>query len=66
MIGYNLFPDITFHQFEIETNNHLIDLARSIIKKYVDARLSFFTKNNKDPKSLIRKTFTKLIHFKNQ
>lgn len=65
-IGYNLFPDIHFHQFEVETENHIIELTRCVIKKYVDARLSYFTKNYKDPKKFIRKTLSKLIHFKNQ
>lgn len=65
-IGKKLFPEILFHQFEVESSNHLIDLTKCIIQKYVDARLSFLTKHNQDPKAFIRKTYTKLIHFKNQ
>lgn len=65
-VGYNLFPDINFHQFDVESTNHLIDLASCVAKRYIDTRLTFIMKNNTNPKDYIRKTYSKLIHFKNQ
>lgn len=59
-----VFPTISSHQFDHE-NNHLIDLTKSVIEKYIDIRLLYLSRKS-DPKNAVRRIYTKLIHFKNQ
>lgn len=64
-IGENLFSEISFHQFYSENTNHLLDLAMSVMNKYISTRLAFLTKSS-DVKPKFRRIYTKLIHFKNE
>lgn len=66
-VGEKLFPEYEYHQYYAEETNHIIDLAQSVIKKYVDTRLVFLNKRKQNNgKQYVRRIYTKLIHFKNQ
>lgn len=61
-----LFPDLSRHQFDYENTNHVIDLTKSVIEKYVNVRLAYLAKKKQPSQNPIRRVFTKLIHFKGQ
>lgn len=67
-VGEKLFPEYEYHVNYTEETNHITDLAQSIVKKYVDTRLTFLSKTKKmyNEKQAVRRIYTKLIHFKNQ
>lgn len=64
-VGEQLFPEIAFHQFHSDETNHIIDLTKCVMKKYIDTRLVFLSKTT-DPRNVVRRVYRKLIHFKNQ
>lgn len=64
-INEDIFPQISRHQFDHESCNHVIDLAKSVMEKYIDIRLLYLSRKT-DPKNSVRRIYTKLIHFKNQ
>lgn len=64
-IGEQLFADFAYHQFDTMETNHIIDLTKCVIKKYIDTRLSYLIKS-KSKQKVVRRVYTKLIHFKNQ
>lgn len=64
-INEDIFPQISSHQFDHESCNHVIDLAKSVMEKYIDIRLLYLSRKT-DPKNSVRRIYTKLIHFKNQ
>lgn len=65
LVNEVLFPQIQQHHFDHENCNHVIELAKSVMEKYIDIRLLYLTKRT-DPKNAVRRIYTKLIHFKNQ
>ena len=65
----NLFVSLGSHMFEGSvTDNHVLDLIKTISTCYSKIRLHHLTKetNAKHCKKKVRKTLSKLIHFKNQ
>lgn len=64
-VGKQLFPNIEEHYFDNEFAVHNIELAKVVIEKYANTRISYLSKKT-DPKKCIRHIYTKLIHFKNQ
>lgn len=66
-VGEPLFPEYEYHQYHTEETNHIFDLAQSVMKKYIDTRLSFLSqRRTHNEKQAVRRIYTKLIHFKNQ
>lgn len=64
LAGKQLFPNIEMHDTDVLMNHH-IQLAKSVMKKYIDTRISYLVPKS-DPKKCIRHVYSKLIHFKNQ
>ena len=64
-IGKDLFPSISYHSHDNDFTNHNLELARLILQKYSDTRISFLLKKT-NPQKCIRHIYRKLIHFKNQ
>lgn len=66
-IEEQLFPEYQHHQYYADETNHIIDLTKSVSKKYIDTRLAFLSKRKTyNEKQAVRRIYTKLIHFKNQ
>lgn len=64
-VNEDLFPELRSHQFDHEDCNHVIDLTKSVMEKYIDIRLLYLSKKT-NPQKAVRRIYTKLIHFKNQ
>lgn len=64
MIGKSIFPNIPVHDTD-RFVSHNVELARSVLKRYADTRISFLSKKT-NPQQCVRHIYTKLIHFKNQ
>lgn len=65
LIGKTLFSCIEEHYFDNEYVPHNIELAKVVMEKYTNTRITYLSKRS-DPKKCIRHIYTKLIHFKNQ
>lgn len=65
-VGTTLFDDISFHQIgEFPTSNHVTDLIKVVIEKYLDIRIHFLLKNTLG-KQTKRQLLTKYILFQGQ
>lgn len=64
-VNEDIFPQINSHHFDYEDCNHVIDLAKSVMEKYIDIRILYLSRKT-DPKNSVRRIFTKLINLKNQ
>lgn len=64
LLDKNLFPNIDVHDTD-NTVNHKIELAKAVMNKYADTRISYLARKINSEKC-IRHIYTKLIHFKNQ
>lgn len=63
-VNEDLFPEIYRHQFDYEDCNHVIELAKSVMEKYIDIKLLYNRKI--DSKAAVRRVYNKLKHLENQ
>lgn len=61
-IGHDLFSSISNHAHENDFTNHNLELARLIMEKYTDTRISFLIKKA-NPQKCVRHIYRKLEHF---
>ena len=64
-----MFPELTSHMMELSIgDNHVFQLIKSVSKSYSKIKLYHIGKEYSDRVTgeLVRKKFSKLIHFKNQ
>lgn len=64
-VNEDIFAQLNSHQFDHEITNHVVDLTKSVMEKYIDIRLLYLSKKT-NPTNPVRRVYTKLIHFKNQ
>lgn len=66
-IGIPIFKSLEDHMYEqFPTSNHLINLLKAVIEKFIDIRIHYISKQYDHIPAKKRQLYNKLLHFKGQ